>query len=128
MNIGAQLYTYLTQVGTATATLVSARVYPNYLPQNPTYPALRYQEISQPDYGNGSIELFEPRYQFDCFATTYAAAAGLADAVQDDLRNWGNPAGTPAVVNARDVGRLDDYDPDTDVHRIIVDVQFLICD
>jgi len=112
----------------AVAAIVSTRIYANLLPQKPTLPAISYQQISQADASEGSAELFVARYQVNCYATKYMAAAALADAVVDALRDWGDLSVAPAVIQTRDVSRLDDYDEATETHRVILDFLFWICD
>lgn len=130
MNIYAQIKARLTAY-TAVSNLVSTRHYPNYLPQNPIYPAIKYQEISEADAVTGSAELFWVRYQFDCYGATYVSAVSLADAVNDCFKEWGNPGGTPAIMQCRPAGLIDNYDSETTpngIHRVIRDYQFLILD
>lgn len=116
-------------------TLVSTRMYPNHLPQNRTrdfaanvrLPAIVYQQISNPEASAGSLELYEPRVQFDCWGRTYLEAGNLADAVVASLHGWRSNVNN--ILNVRLANRLDDYDPDIDSHRVILDfiVRYLLC-
>jgi len=130
MNIYPQIKTRLA-AHSAVSSKIGARAYPQYLPQKPTYPALQYSQVSEADAVEGSAELFWVRYQFDCYATTYVGAAVLADSLNDCFKEWANPGGTPAIIQCRPAGLIDDFDPDTTengIHRIIRDFQFLIFD
>lgn len=120
MNVVPVIRARLLAFGGVSA-LVSDRIYANYIPQTPTYPLIRLQDISRPDATPGSAELFTPRVQVDCFGASAASANALADAVIGGLREWGNLAATPPVLQTRDIDRRADYDPDTTTHREIVD-------
>lgn len=119
----------------AVTTFVGTRIYPNHLPpnrtrdfgNNPRLPAIVFAQISSPEATDGSLELYEPRVQLDCWAHEYADAVALADAVQDALQGWRSNANN--ILSVRLVNRGDDYDPDIDSHRVILDflVKFLNC-
>lgn len=63
--------------------LVSGRVYPDILPQNPTYPAITYLRVGTAHYNalTGTPTLENPQFQVDCWAETHTAAWNLAEAV-----------------------------------------------
>jgi hypothetical protein len=67
--------------------LISARMYPQHLPQNPTYPAITYQKITglylQDLDGAGTRGRIT--LQVNCWAADPAAAQALADAVRSDI-------------------------------------------
>lgn len=118
----------------AVTALVGNRIYPLLLPRTGrVYPAITYQAISDPpaaEAEGGTLEAREARVQVNCWATTYAAADAVADAVVSGLRlNSDRSAATP-ILNAYDVTRLDDHDPDagdpeTGLYRQIVDMMVL---
>lgn len=66
------------------ASLVATRVFPEILPQDPTYPAIAYQRITTQRVRSmdGPSGLSRPRIQIDCYAAAYAQAKALADAVR----------------------------------------------
>jgi len=116
MSAGARLKTRLT-THAGTAALVGTRVYPMKLPQNSTYPAIVYQRISGAER-LGSTKLREARYQLSCWGATYASGQALAAQVRDALEGWGVGG---AVPMSRIVNENDDYEPDDDVYRVILD-------
>ena len=108
------------------AALVVTRIYPMLMPQNPTLPAIVYQKISGPrSYSHsGDQNLTFTRYQFSCWAHTYAGAKALAAQLRDCLsgRKYG-------VIRASFcVNELDDYDPISKDFRIIVDFHFWVAE
>lgn len=66
------------------------RIYPNELPQKPTFPCLRYQQISGPrDYDlSGPTGNADARMQVDCLATTYAGVQALKEPVRKALSGY----------------------------------------
>lgn len=91
MTIDEALYAYLTGANTQTGALISDRLYPLVLPQNPTYSAVTYQEISAPLTATGQSapgNLVDALFQFDCYATSHKAAKALAGAVRADLSGY----------------------------------------
>lgn len=111
----------------AVTALVSTRVYLDKLPQSPTYPCVRVQQIDeqQAPHLRGALSLRTARIQVDAFAqersgvSPYAMAQAVADAVHggDDgtgLSGWAGEIGSPAFTihaSAR-VDRRRSYDPD----------------
>jgi hypothetical protein len=111
----------------AVTALVSSRVYLDKLPQSPTYPCVRVQQISEPeDYHlRGGSTMKRARIQVDAFArevsgvNAYALADTVASAIHGDeagsgLSGWKGTIGSPAVdvLGAFRVDRRRLYDPD----------------
>lgn len=123
-EIGEVIYTKLTGYA-GLAALIGARVYPGQLPQRPTLPAITYQRVSttlvQTRDNAGRASLERPRYQFDCWASTRKGARQVAAELRyalATLPQTSNPRVDVALVQ----NDFDDYEPDTDRHRAIVDV------
>lgn len=119
MSIGTLLRDRLT-AGSAGA-IVGERVYPLFLPQTPTLEAISYQRISNSGT-NGNTAVRESRWQVSCWASTYAGAVSLAEAVKTDLEDHSDVSETPGIKYCRVVNELDDYDPETELPRVILDV------
>ena len=100
----------------AVAAIVGARGYQLRLPQSPTYPAFRVQMIGEPKIYQlrGGVNLWNSRIQTDAFADVtsggdpYAAAADLADAIDDALagRKF-TDGGTPPDIQVDVSKRID---------------------
>lgn len=106
------------------STLISARVYPAPIPQNPTYPLVTYQKISGPrDYVMGNQSgLVRARFQLDTWAETYGECEALADQVRLALSNYSGTSDTITIdwiALDNEQGPL--YDDDADLQRCIQD-------
>lgn len=120
MSIGTALYSALTGDSTI-AGLVSTRVYPVFLPQTPTLPAISYGRVSSTEQ-MGTTALRETRYQIDCWATSYAGAQALATAVKAAMEEWTDTDQTPGVKMARVANEIDDYESETELFRVSIDI------
>lgn len=78
MNIQTKLYTALNAVSA-----VTGRVYPNVLPQAPTYPAVTYQFISNPpaDSFVASARFTDFHAQVTIHATDYSGLLALRQSI-----------------------------------------------
>lgn len=70
--------------------LVSTRIYPAKLPQNPTFPAVTYQRVSRQGVGTFATAAKLPAIllQVDSWALNYEDSKTLAAAVQTALDNY----------------------------------------
>jgi hypothetical protein len=123
-EIGEVLYTKLTGYA-GLAALIGSRVYPGQLPQRPTLPAICYTRVSttlvqtRDNAGRSSLE--RPRYQFDCWAGTRKETRQIAAELRYALATMPQSS-NPRVDVALVQNDFDDYEPDTDRHRAVVDV------
>lgn len=110
-----------------TAALVVDQIFPIRLPQKPTYPAITYQLVAgnRDHTQDGGSGLVEARYQFNCYAATYAAAKELGEALRKDLDGFKGNVGSGANVATIDGMFLeliqDGYDDELDVFWVTVD-------
>lgn len=124
MTVHAALYTRLSTDATL-GPLVSNgdspetfRVYPMLIPQNPTYPLVRYQTVDGPPIDNvgGESTLKKARIQFDAIADDFDEAHTIADAIDDAL------TASAVGFKARRLTRFDlPYDNDVEVFRVTMD-------
>lgn len=103
-----------------TLAAVEANVYALHMPpaaDGPTnLPAVVFSEVGYaegPFSHDGLSGWDRPRWQFDCWATSYATARDLATEVQETLRG--------SDLGARIVGRRDLSEPELDLFRVVVD-------
>lgn len=125
----------LQAVGAVTA-LVGTRIYQLKLPQSPTLPAIRVQEIDVIDrhHLRGREQLVRTRVQVDAFvaessgADPLATVHTLADAIHGDgngpnasgLDGWIGEIGSPPVAKVLGVFRKDRADSyEADVLRVV---------
>ena len=85
MEIGIALRNIIIDDADITA-LVSTRVYPSTLPQDPTLPALTVGEISFPM--ESLIDLAYPRYQLTVWADSDASRDAVGRAILYCLQRW----------------------------------------
>lgn len=121
MSLETELRTRLAADGTVSG-LVSTRIYPIKLPQNPTYPALVYRRISGPRlrHMTGTSGRGEARIQIDSWATSYVGAQALAAAVRSSLHGFIGSLTTLDVAIGL-ANEIDDYDEDAEKYRVIQD-------
>lgn len=97
ITIEEGLFAYLS-TNAGLVALISTRVYPNKLPETVTLPALTYQRIDSPRVHthdtSGATGTAYPRFQFDAWATTYASAKAITDALRAALNGYRGTMGT----------------------------------
>jgi hypothetical protein len=115
------LFTFLATASTDAGT----RFYPRQLPQGVTLPACAYFKVSDPkDHTHsGPSSLKQPRYQIDCFSMSYLDAVKLASQLEAALDGYKGTMGDHTVQASfiDDAGK-DDHDPETDRHKVSIDV------
>lgn len=106
-----------------TAALVGTRVYPDLVPEDPTWPLIVYHRISGDDSAyrdhDAPTTREVSRVQLDCYDNTSDGAADLADQVQAAFNGWhsGSTVGWAFKAN-----RIADYDTALKAYKQIVDV------
>ena len=102
----------------AEATAAGSRIYPDILPQNPTYPAITYQQILNNSHHDIDIDF--PRYQVTAWAPRRIDAINLADEIDKALTRYKGYLGaervkqisrepSPGVLFDRDAGAAGVY-------------------
>lgn len=89
MTIEEALFAWLS-ANEAVSDLVGDRIYHGKLKQNPTYPAIRYKDITaqQPMAHDGPGDFLSRRFQFDCFGQTPKQARTVAAALRRQLNGF----------------------------------------
>ena len=105
------------------ATLVGARVYPDILPQAPTYPAITLLRIASTRtfVHAGASTLARVRFQIDCWGRTYSQAHDLGDTIRRSMNGYRGSFQGTEVPGAFLRAEHDLYEPDGDVHRLSQD-------
>jgi hypothetical protein len=102
------------------AALVGARIYPQYIPQGSTLPAVVLTAVSDVPYtsftGSSTTDLRSVRLQVDSYATRYLDAHAVADAVDAVIANL---ASSDLQANRESMGDL--YEDETQLHRVTAD-------
>lgn len=105
--------------------LVSTRVYPMRIPQGAALPCLVYTRVSTPRLhshdSSGSAGTAHPRFQIDAWATTYASAKGITDAVRAYLNGFRGTIGGGSYTATVQAALVDeeqpDFDPEVELYR-----------
>jgi hypothetical protein len=97
------------------------RVYPVLLPNAPTLPALTMQIVGS-QITNAAFNargIIKYRIQVDCWATTYADASNLRDALVPVLDGFTGPLGDGTFVQSTQLlQHLDQFEPDSLNYRL----------
>lgn len=105
-----------------------SRVYPQVLPQEPTYPAVTYQQVSAVPLramgADGSV--LRVRVQVNCWGKTYAEALSLAGAVEARMSRFSGEAGGVTVLDTLLDSSLERYELESNTRRVIQDYTIFI--
>ena len=114
MSIETALYTTLSTDAGVTA--ITTRIYPNPAPEGVARPLIDYSMVNGQRLNTmtGVSDAIRKRIQINCQADTYSAAKGLAAAVTAALEGDGYLE-----------TEYDLYDPQTQIHIIVVDWSFM---
>jgi hypothetical protein len=117
--IARVLVAYLQSHANLTA-LVSSRIYPLSLPQEPTLPAITYRLVSdKPEIDHdGESGYALSRYQFDVYAATFIQADDCARVLSEALSIWHQVNSNYAAFAEN---RQNDFDPELSQYRVTLD-------
>lgn len=125
MTIEADIRTALTGHAGLSA-LVGTRIYPDKLPQNPTYPAIVYQRISTPRAQaiSGTVASAAPRFQFSIYAKDASGVTGydksIAVATQLRAALLAMTGSTVTIHEVRLAGELGGWEDSPEItHRAL---------
>jgi hypothetical protein len=110
------------------ATTAGKRIYPLLLPQEPTYPAITFQQISSiPLHAMGQdAPLLRVRVQVNSWGRTYAESRTLAGEVEGRLSRYRGPVGTVQVLDVLLDNELEGYEAESQSRRVIQDYTIFI--
>ena len=105
---------------------ITTRVYPNFIPQKPTWPLIVYQKVSglRDQALSGPTGKAHPRFQMESWAKTYNEAKSLANAVRVALDGGTFTKGTVTIGGVVIQSEWDAYEPEVECHRIMMDFNF----
>jgi hypothetical protein len=118
MDINDALFIFLTENLTLSP-LIGKRVYPDYLPKNPTYPSIVYSLISETevDTFNQPLTLITSTFQFASTADTKEDAREISKIIRLAFKNFsGKMGGTEGITvsGVNKVGRVENDSRDKD--------------
>lgn len=110
------------------AALVGARIYPEFMPENVTYPAITYRRVSTVRFNkmSGPDDLTQVRIQVDCWDDSYADVQTLAAAVINALDGVKTTLGAQVVSHCYLDSRQDLSEMDGDRIDRRVSLDFVI--
>ncbi|MDD5533788.1 MAG: hypothetical protein PHC52_13415 [Syntrophales bacterium] len=114
MTIEAALYTYLSTYAGLIA-LTNDRIYPGQIPEKRDMPAVSVFLIDDPPIhaGGADATVYQPRFQFTCWGSSYKNACDVATQVKAALRDYsGTMGGEGGVVVQRSF-----YEGATDIYN-----------
>ncbi len=122
MNIEDGLVAHLL-ADSPVAALVVARVYPDKLPQSPTYPAITYEIISDIPYRglSGDHDKERVHARLHCWAVTAAVRNDLTRKVRAALSGFKGLMGTVKVSTVKFETWNDIYEDEPEVYRRVAD-------
>jgi len=124
VGVADSIYTRAITHGGLKTLIGETRCYPR-IPDNPTFPLVRYTFVSTPPNAyldhEAAVDRTTSRVQFDAYASTVTAARQLGDQVFDAFHKWssGTAVGWSFVVN-----RFSSWDPGFDKQREVLEVVF----
>ena len=107
----------------STVKAITTRCYPGKIPQDPTYPLIVYYKVTgmRDHHLQGPSGLTHPRFQVEAWATTYAAAKALANAIREALDGYKGTVGTVVIGSILIESERDVYEDAVSCHRVIMD-------
>jgi hypothetical protein len=131
MSDGGKAFRTYILTKTGVSSLISTRMYPDYLPQTPTLPAVVYHVISNvPEHHlGGAAALTTLRIQANLYATSRSGANTLAEAMRNAANGYTGAMGAEYAQTCRlDVTRYDTDEPadGSDLHRYVVSQDWIL--
>lgn len=115
----------LTQTITgALSALIDDRCYLMRLPQDAILPAIRYQRITTPRHTTHDQDhtgLVEVTFQFDVYADNFTDILNVTNALRSALAGYKGIMDDTEVQACLPDGERDDFEPDHDTFRKIID-------
>lgn len=115
---------YTTLSGHAgTAALVSTRVYPKIMPQQPTMPAIVYQMIDNDrvQAHRGQTTGAKARFQVTCWGSTTASCEAVSEQARLAMIAASGSVASVTINGVTCEGEVEGYEPDTMRHYIALD-------
>jgi len=109
------------------AALVIDRVQPFPLPQESVMPAITYRRIDAPRMmaHDGPTGFATARIQCDCWGKNYSQAKRTANAVRKACDGYVGLMGSVEIHETEAAGDIDDYEPQVELYRTVIDLVIL---
>lgn len=106
--------------------IVGNQIYPIQAPSSAQPPYLAYWRVSNPTewlMGSSTSDILEPRFQVDCFSTSFSQVRAIARQVRGALDKWGGTTGGVVVIRSDVVNEGDGYDWDLKRYQSFVEIE-----
>lgn len=112
----------------AITAICSSRVYAIKVPQGATFPAISYERVStglRDLTHNGTNQVAEPIFQFNCFADNPKTAKQLAAELRKALHGWSGTQSGETIFRSQVINELDLWDDEIEIYHVVVEVEIL---
>lgn len=130
MSIDEAIFARLAAVERSTYALVGKRIYPGYIPDDATLPAIMYErkmEAEQTQYDiDGTVDHVRAVYRLKCYAAQeqISVAQAVAATVTANLDQYRAPLAGLTLINAWHNTTYSDYDGTNKRQRVTVEMEF----
>lgn len=111
------------QASTALVALVSTRIYSGWLPQDVTYPALAFFEVSGNEIQQAPVG--RSRFQFSGYSPDLVVAKKISNAVVAAFKDYSGVYGTVSILKTIYIGRVQVYESDTGLYHYATDIEII---
>lgn len=107
----------------AVSALVASRIYPEKIPQSPTYPLIRYsvRDVDQPRAMGSDPAMATKSIQVDCYDSTYTGVKDLADKVRQALQRWSGVTASVTVQGSFLISEIDIFEEEIESYGVSMD-------
>jgi len=115
MSVWQDVYTTLHSYS-GVSNLVSARIYPSIVNQDPTYPAISHSQVSEANITalSGASDCVNPTWQIDAWDTTYSGAKALMAQIRSAMDS-------ATLFKSVLVNEIDLFEPDLTIYHIMAE-------
>lgn len=110
------------------STSAGSRIYPLFLPLEPTFPAISYQTVStvRTHAMGQDSPVVRVRMQVNAWGKTYAEARTLANEAVARLSRFRGAVGTVRVLDVLADNELEQYESETQTRRVMIDFSLFL--
>ncbi|HLR70981.1 MAG TPA: hypothetical protein VK085_06075 [Pseudogracilibacillus sp.] len=76
--------------------VIGNRIYPEFIPENADFPAIAYNEISNPSHHD--IDVAYPRIQYSCFSHNFTEAKLIRSLLKKHLKRFKGQMGDKRII------------------------------
>lgn len=103
--------------------LIGNRLYPGWIPENATMPAVAYLSVS--GVRHHDIDVAFPRYQFSVFSPRYTEAVEITELIRYILQRFKGKLGNSNIIQIVHENQYENYEKDTKLYHIAIDFKII---